>query len=242
MFRDALVDAKRHMNHVVDSLDILLYVCLLIMTIVTMWVLRQKRIRVLHESGLAVVYGLVVGLVLRILDNNNAFFNRYVASNDSLHTIADGNSTSIVVPAQVEARKQAEEEIRERATFNPELFFYVLLPPIIFHAGYSMRKKHFFDNLGAILAYALLGTTISTFVIALIMYGVSALLVSSVEVQFLDALYFGAVISATDPVTTLAIFQVTENIAYKDTLYYKKDKETLLSYFIVGLIPPGSEC
>ena len=30
-----------------------------------------------------------------------------------------------------------------------------------------MRKKSFFDNLGAILAYALLGTIISTAIIAL---------------------------------------------------------------------------
>ena len=45
-----------------------------------------------------------------------------------------------------------------QATFNPEIFFYLLLPPIIFHAGYSMRRKDFFNNLGAILCYALIGT------------------------------------------------------------------------------------
>ncbi len=31
-------------------------------------------------------------------------------------------------------------EIQARATFNPELFFYVLLPPIIFFAGYGMHR------------------------------------------------------------------------------------------------------
>jgi NhaP-type Na+/H+ or K+/H+ antiporter len=41
----------------------------------------------------------------------------------------------------------AENDVQERAIFNPEIFFYVLLPPIIFHAGYSMRKKSFFDNM-----------------------------------------------------------------------------------------------
>ena len=58
--------------------------------------------------------------------------------------------------------KEDDDTIEENATFNPEIFFYVLLPPIIFHAGYSMRRKAFFDNLGAILAFALVGTMIST--------------------------------------------------------------------------------
>ena len=97
----------------------------------------------------------------------------------------------------------------EKATFNPEIFFYVLLPPIIFHAGYSMRKKAFFDNLGAILAFALLGTLISTAVIALTVYGFAQFLSTSVAFKFVDMVYFGAIISATDPVTVLAIFQVS---------------------------------
>ena len=104
--------------------------------------------------------------------------------------------------------KEDDDTIEENATFNPEIFFYVLLPPIIFHAGYSMRRKAFFDNLGAILAFALVGTMISTIVIAFCAYGFAQFLTRSVSFKFSDMLLFGAIISATDPVTVLTIFTV----------------------------------
>lgn len=62
-------------------------------------------------------------------------------------------------------------EIDLKATFDPEIFFNIILPPIIFHAGYSLKRKYFFRNLGAILTYAIIGTTMSAFFIGAIMYG-----------------------------------------------------------------------
>ena len=64
----------------------------------------------------------------------------------------------------------------------------------------------FFANIGAILALALVGTVISAFVIASIMYGFAQFV--AVPLRFLDVLYFGSIVSATDPVTVLAIFHV----------------------------------
>jgi len=48
--------------------------------------------------------------------------------------------------------------------FNGTLFFYVCLPPIIFAAGFNMRRRRFFANIGYILFFGILGT-IFTFLI-----------------------------------------------------------------------------
>ncbi|XP_040007396.1 sodium/hydrogen exchanger 6-like isoform X2 [Xiphias gladius] len=103
-----------------------------------------------------------------------------------------------------------DDEMLRKVTFDPEVFFNILLPPIIFHAGYSLKRRHFFRNIGSILAYAFMGTVISCFVIGLIMYGfVSFMKVVGQlggDFYFTDCLFFGAIVSATDPVTVLAIF------------------------------------
>ncbi|RMX59439.1 hypothetical protein pdam_00013046 [Pocillopora damicornis] len=94
------------------------------------------------------------------------------------------------------------------AVFDPEIFFYVLLPPIIFYAGYDMKKRFFFRNIGAILTYAFVGTTISCMVFGGTMYAYTMIDSHHIDknFDFLECLLFGALISATDPVTVLAIF------------------------------------
>jgi len=42
----------------------------------------------------------------------------------------------------------------EILAFSPEVFFFGLLPPIVFDAGYTCRRKHFFQNFTAITLYA----------------------------------------------------------------------------------------
>ncbi|ERE65640.1 sodium/hydrogen exchanger 7, partial [Cricetulus griseus] len=67
-----------------------------------------------------------------------------------------------------------------------------------------LRKRHFFRNLGSILAYAFLGTAVSCFIIGNLMYGVVKLMKIvgqlSDKFYYTDCLFFGAIISATDPV------------------------------------------
>lgn len=91
---------------------------------------------------------------------------------------------------------------------SPEVFFFVLLPPIIFEAGYSLNQKDFFENIGAITLFAMIGTIISTFVVGLGIFYTArlGLLGHSVDRENpMEALLFGALISAVDPVATLSI-------------------------------------
>eukprot|EP01006_Ploeotia_vitrea_P019735 TRINITY_DN51970_c0_g2_i1.p1 TRINITY_DN51970_c0_g2~~TRINITY_DN51970_c0_g2_i1.p1 ORF type:complete len:560 (-),score=65.60 TRINITY_DN51970_c0_g2_i1:1061-2740(-) len=110
----------------------------------------------------------------------------------------------IATGAIVKAARSSD--FKDLTKFDPEFFFIFLLPPIIFEAGYNMKRQAFFRNIGAICVFAFLGTTISTFLVGGIVYGIGQLGWCH-PLGGLASLVFGALISATDPVTVLAVFQ-----------------------------------
>jgi sodium/hydrogen exchanger 8 len=58
----------------------------------------------------------------------------------------------------------------EALKFHPDVFFFILLPPIIFDAGFTLKRRNFFKNMGSILTFAVLGTIISSLVIGYGLY------------------------------------------------------------------------
>ncbi|GMI07277.1 hypothetical protein TrVE_jg10657 [Triparma verrucosa] len=141
-------------------------------------------------------------------------------------TASSGNSTS--------NSTSTEELPGDLATsllsFSPTTFFLLLLPPIIFNSGYHMNRQLFFPLLPAILGYAVLGTIISTFIVGV---GLSALgKVSGFNPSLAETLAFGALISATDPVSTLAVFQAKR---VDPVLFYLVFGESVLND-AVGLV------
>nr|XP_020459135.1 sodium/hydrogen exchanger 7 isoform X1 [Monopterus albus] len=207
-------------SHRQDSVNLLTFILLLTVTILTIWLFKHRRVRFLHETGLAMIYGLLVGVILRYGIPATSYHNKTPPScslkNGPTSTLllnVSGKFFEYTLKGELNSREihnVEQNDMLRKVTFDPEVFFNILLPPIIFHAGYSLKKRHFFRNLGSILMYAFLGTAISCFVIGNLMYGV----VRQMQVMgqladkfyYTDCLFFGAIISATDPVTVLAIF------------------------------------
>uniref|UniRef100_A0A182K3T6 Sodium/hydrogen exchanger n=1 Tax=Anopheles christyi TaxID=43041 RepID=A0A182K3T6_9DIPT len=226
---DIELDAKANKIHQIDSLNLLLYTFLLTLTVLTIWLFKHRRVSWLHETGLAVIYGLIVGAIIRYAGTTtpiihvsveaepDAKFNQSLPP-DTLWLKFPGNlphgsdqpvkqNKTYTYSFRGEIGNVEENEIDLKATFDPEIFFNIILPPIIFHAGYSLKRKYFFRNLGAILMFAIIGTTLSAFLIGALMYGFVQLMPKlKSSFTFLDTLYFGALISPTDPLTILAIF------------------------------------
>eukprot|EP01134_Creolimax_fragrantissima_P000482 CFRG0482T1 len=114
----------------------------------------------------------------------------------------------IIAGAVIHFSSGDTRELEANTVFEPALFFYMLLPPIIFSAGYQVQKKHFFRNIAPILLFAFAGTIISTLFIGFATYIIVWLDVNGLYdvLGIHDCLQFGALISAVDPVTVLAIF------------------------------------
>ncbi|XP_073655035.1 sodium/hydrogen exchanger 7 isoform X2 [Tursiops truncatus] len=206
-------------SHRQDSVSLLTFILLLTLTILTIWLFKHRRVRFLHETGLAMIYGLIVGVILRYGTTATSGHDKSLSCTQedrafsTLLVNVSGKFFEYTLKGEISPGKVnsvEQNDMLRKVTFDPEVFFNILLPPIIFHAGYSLKKRHFFRNLGSILAYAFLGTAVSCFIIGNLMYGVVKLMKIvgqlSDKFYYTDCLFFGAVISATDPVTVLAIF------------------------------------
>lgn len=123
--------------------------------------------------------------------------------NESITSLFIGLGTGVVILLTSSGRKSHILE------FDEQLFFIYLLPPIIFNAGFQVKKKQFFQNFMTIMSFGAVGTLISFAIIAL---GASQLF-KKLDIGFLemgDYLAIGAILSATDSVCTLQVLNQDE--------------------------------
>jgi NhaP-type Na+/H+ or K+/H+ antiporter len=119
------------------------------------------------------------------------------------------------------------EVVKDKLTFDNDLFLQILLPPIIFEAAITINKRAFRRDLFPILTLAVFGTGFSAVAIGYITYHLSSW-GSGASLPLLDSLLFGALMSSIDPVATLSILSGV-GVVQSDTLYTLIFGESLLN-------------
>ncbi|XP_063169833.1 sodium/hydrogen exchanger 2-like [Candoia aspera] len=110
---------------------------------------------------------------------------------------------------------------------DSDIFFLYLLPPIVLDAGYFMPSRPFFENIGTILLYAVVGTIWNVFGIGFSLYGICQVDAFQLDdISLLHNLLFSSLIAAVDPVAVLSVF---EEIHVNEKLHILVFGESLLN-------------
>jgi CPA1 family monovalent cation:H+ antiporter len=83
---------------------------------------------------------------------------------------------------------------------SSELILAILVPPLLFEATLHLNWAVLKNDLVSVLLLAIVGTLMGTFI-------VGAIVVRVLDIPFVAALAFGALISATDPVAVISFFR-----------------------------------
>jgi NhaP-type Na+/H+ or K+/H+ antiporter len=118
--------------------------------------------------------------------------------------------------------------------FSPSIFYFGFLPLIIFESGYHLKRQLFFNNFLPIVLLALVGTCISIAIFSVGIYALfnrySHVLASSsstpIRFSMIESVCFAALISSTDPVSTLVVFS---SYRVDPVLYYLVFGESVLN-------------
>ncbi|CAN7107811.1 sodium/hydrogen exchanger 2 [Brassica rapa] len=123
--------------------------------------------------------------------------------NESITALLIGLGTGVVILLMSRGKSS------HLLVFSEDLFFIYLLPPIIFNAGFQVKKKQFFRNFVTIMAFGAIGTIISCTVISLgAIHFFKKLDIATFDLG--DILAIGAIFAATDSVCTLQVLNQDE--------------------------------
>jgi len=102
----------------------------------------------------------------------------------------------------------SNDSLNNFVTFDDEMFFNIVLPPIIFSAGYNLKKRAFFKYFFYIVTFGIFGTVISFGTVsALIHYSNKLNFFSPFNLEGKLILLFSSVIASTDTVAAMTFIK-----------------------------------
>lgn len=190
-------------EHVITSEYLLIYLLLITFTLILQYNINKiwKISNYISESCAAMLIGLFIGFIISI-------YLKYRHT----HTFISNN----------------QEFDPSLLGFSNSIFYFGFLPPIIFNTGYHLKRLIFFSNFGAIFSLSIIGTLISSFcmfIVLLVLYQ-NQYLPSLTNFTIMELLAFAALISSTDPVSTLAVYS---KLKVDPLLYYLVLGESILN-------------
>ncbi|KAJ0062382.1 hypothetical protein NL108_010989 [Boleophthalmus pectinirostris] len=103
------------------------------------------------------------------------------------------------------------------AVLSPEVFFLYMLPPIVLDSGYFMPTRPFFENVGTVLWYAVVGSLWNSVGIGVSLFAICQIEAFGVQdINLQENLLFASIIAAVDPVAALSVF---EDISVNEQIY-----------------------
>ncbi|XP_061569794.1 sodium/hydrogen exchanger 9-like [Cololabis saira] len=207
------------LRHDRAALYVLAATGLALITILSVWKLKQFKYRLITESGGAMFYGMLLGLAVRYLSSDE---RGHMVNRERVCPCHGLNGTSHILLVNITSQEYLCRHVGKISQscsrhsppfmeiFDLEVLFNLFLPPIIFYGGYTLNQKRFIRNLGSVLTFAFVGTMISCLCIGACTYGFTRLMVlldpaKDGQFSLTDCLLFGAIMSATDPVSILGL-------------------------------------
>jgi len=164
---------------------------------------RNHRRTEEEEEGSSEHAAVVIGIAALGM----TFILGHVAEHFELHWLPEA-AIGILVGLTVACMQAASgySDMLAVEKFDFGFFMTFLLPPIIFEAGFNLNVTPFIQNIWPTVFFAFIGTFASTFVVGGLVWWFGQLGLCY-PLGPLAALTFGSLISATDPVTVIAVFQ-----------------------------------
>jgi len=174
--------------------------------------------------GAAMVFGLLAVTLMA----TNFLHKQHVPVPEAIAVVVIGVIGGALAHIFPEIQKKT---ILDFENMSAREFMIAFIAPIMFAEGYGLKSRQFFSNMTRILVNAFFGTVVSAVIVASCIYYIpKAIPGFPLDFTFAECFTFGVIVSATDPVTTLAIFK-EQNMVEKGLshLYYSVLGESILN-------------